>query len=260
MSLETGKKLGLTASIISLVTPVVIGIIYVTFFFSLLSSVGSVISNGQSPNSLLSFPVLGVLVVAMAGLAVAGFICFIIAMFYLSRHYSEPGIFRNILYAIIISIVGSVVLVIGYIGFILIAVGNFVVSPSSPVYPTFGVIAALLIMIVVAFAISIVYSVLVRRAFSKLADKSGVEHFRTAGLLFLIGAFVPVVGYVAWVFAALGFNRLAPSSAATNAYATTPPVSSSIGPVKRCLNCGAENSPDAIYCATCGKPLSENYQ
>jgi len=117
-------------------------------------------------------------------------------------------------------------------------------------------LAVLALFIIATFAVSIVAVVFFRRAFTRLAEKSGVAHFRTAGLLFLIGIFIPVVNYVALVFAALGFHRLAPVQASVGGYAASPYVASSSGPVKRCLHCGAENSPESLYCRVCGNPLN----
>jgi hypothetical protein len=51
------------------------------------------------------------------------------------------------------------------------------------------------------------------------------------------------VGYVAWIFAAKAFFSIkAP---------TSQPILA--GQVKYCSQCGAENLPDAVFCARCGK-------
>ncbi len=178
-------------------------------------------------------------------------------MYELSKYYSEPMIFRNVLYSLITGIVGSLVTVGALFVLIFATVGGYVSSGTSSavVTPILG-LGMLALFVGATLVVSIVAAVFFRRAFCNLADKSGVEHFRTAGLLFLIGIFVPFVNYVALVFAALGYHRLAPRQAVLSGYATAPFVASSSGPVKRCLHCGAENSPESHYCRICGSPLS----
>jgi hypothetical protein len=51
---------------------------------------------------------------------------------------------------------------------------------------------------------------------------------------------------LAWIFAAKAFFYIkAPASQTLPASPT--------GQVKYCLQCGAENLPDAVFCAQCGK-------
>ena len=59
-----------------------------------------------------------------------------------------------------------------------------------------------------ALAFGIVNGLLYMRAFNKLKEKSGVDNFGTAGLLYLIGVFIPLITWIAWIFAAMGFNKL----------------------------------------------------
>ena len=94
------------------------------------------------------------------------------------------------------------------------------------------------------------------RAFDKLKEKSGVDNFGTAGLLYLIGVFITPIMWIAWIFAAMGFNKLkaTPAAPQTGSYYTQPPLSSTMQ-TKRCPNCGTENYGDAFYCRTCGKTL-----
>lgn len=94
------------------------------------------------------------------------------------------------------------------------------------------------------------------RAFNKLKEKSGVDNFGTAGLLMLIGVFIPIITWIAWIFAAMGFNKLkaAPTPSPYVPYSVNPPLSTTTQ-IKRCPNCGAENLIDALYCSSCGKPL-----
>ena len=105
-------------------------------------------------------------------------------------------------------------------------------------------------------AFGIVNGVLYMRAFNKLKEKSGVDNFGTAGLLILIGVFIPIIAWIAWIFAAMGFKKLkaAPAASPYVPYPVQPPLSTQMQ-TKRCPNCGTENRSDALYCSNCGKPL-----
>jgi uncharacterized membrane protein len=259
VSLETGKKLGFAASIINLVTPIVIVAVYVGFFVSLLSSIPSTISGGYTGgatnNYLSSLGFLG----AIIGLCIVssiGYIFYMVSMYNLSKYYHEPGIFRNLIKAFLITIVGSVIAGIVLVATLIISIGTIAPAPTSST--TFPIIWNLLIIIGMIggmLAIGIYSVVLTRRAFNLLADKSGVDNFRTAGLLFLIGIIIPLVAWIGWIFAAMGYRKLTPTPPA-NAYFAPQYVTSPNGPVKRCPNCGTTNNPDAIYCLSCGKQFS----
>ena len=107
-----------------------------------------------------------------------------------------------------------------------------------------------------ALAFGIVNGVLYMRAFNKLKEKSGVDNFGTAGLLYLIGVFIPIIAWIAWIFAAMGFKKLKAAQPLHTyvPYSVHPPLSTTMQ-TKRCPNCGAENLTDALYCSSCGKPL-----
>ena len=113
MSLDTGKKLGLTASLIAVIAPVIIIVLNAIMFFTLLSNLSSAISQrGTLENSLpFSLGIFSLTVIAVLVISVIGFILFLIAMYELGHYYQEPGIFRNLIYSIISLIVGFVVVV-----------------------------------------------------------------------------------------------------------------------------------------------------
>ena len=98
-----------------------------------------------------------------------------------------------------------------------------------------------------------------RRAFYALAKKSGESNFRTAGLLMLLGGAltIVVVGsllfFVGWILVAIGFFSL--KSTFPQAYTPSSQEVPVQALIKHCSCCGAENSPDAIYCSRCGNRL-----
>jgi uncharacterized membrane protein len=258
MSLESGRKLGLTASWISIILPVVAVVGVVAIIFSIIATAATGTGTGTVvPNIFgLSSGLIG-FVIALAFTAIVGFILFMVAMHRLSNYYNEPGIFRNVLYAFILSIVEGIVLVGVYIAIVLSAIGSSSITNNPPNVTNFMTefVVTYLVAIGVGVVFAIVNGVLYMRAFNKLKEKSGVDNFGTAGILYLVGTIIPIVGWIAWIFAAMAFNKLKPSSTAppTFSYPTQlPPTNMQ---TKRCPNCGAENHADALYCVSCSKPL-----
>jgi uncharacterized membrane protein len=206
MSLETGRKLGLTASLIYIILPIIAIIGAAGIVLSLISITATGIGTGTSTPAFTgvfgSF-ILFIIIVAVAG--IVGFILFFVAMYNLSNYYNDPEIFKNVLYAFILSIISGVLLFALEFVFILSSIASFPqVSTTRTVFPILGYIAV--------FGASIVFAIingwLYMRAFNKLKEKSGVDNFGTAGLLYLIGAIIPLVIWIAWIFAAMGFQKL----------------------------------------------------
>jgi len=266
MSLESGRKLGLTASLLNIILPLIGVVGAVAFVISIIATVASRIGTGTAAPAIgwFSFGLIG-FIIALVIVAVIGFIMFMVAMHNLSNYYSEPGIFSNVLYAFILNVVGILVAGGLFFAFILSAISGIPqTSTSSPttVMPFLTqIFVSYIVFLAVVVVFSIVSAVLYMRAFNKLAEKSGVDSFKTAGLLYLIGA-LPIVGvgglisWIAWIFAYLGFRKLKPSPTASTAvsYPTQPSLSSTVL-TKRCPNCGAENSADALFCRSCGATL-----
>jgi uncharacterized membrane protein len=265
MSLESGKKLGLIASLLNVILPIIGGVGAVAFFVAIIATAASRVGTGTAGPAvgLFSFGLVG-FGIAMLIVAVIGFILFMIAMHNLANYYHEPGIFSDILYAFIITVVGVVVAVGLFFAFVLSAISG--ISPNTPSSTTVmpfltGLFAGYFVFLIVVVVFAIVNGVLYMRAFNKLAEKSGVDSFKTAGLLFLIGT-LPIVGvgglvsWIGWIFAFSGFRKLKPTAppSATGSYYTQAPLSGTLR-TKYCPNCGTENQADALYCRSCGKPL-----
>ncbi len=231
MSLESGRKLGLIASLIYVIAPVVlVAVLVFSIFASFQVGIASIFLPGIAAFStgLLVF------LIALGSVSVAGGILFIVAMNYLSHYYGEPAIFSNISTAIKITVATLAAVLI------------------SALIRQFAAVSLALIVLVI---VEIYGAVLVMRAFKKLGEKSGLDNFKTAGDLYLIGAIIPFVSWIGWIFAAIGFRKLKPTSgiAPTVSYPTQP--QSNTMQTRRCPNCGAENGADANYCSSCGKPL-----
>jgi uncharacterized membrane protein/ribosomal protein L40E len=264
MSLESGRKLGLTASLINVIMPIITVITVVFWVLSIFSSITSITTGAQPiiPSfSLFSFGLITILFVVVGIVGFVGIILFIVAMHNLAEYYNEPGIFKNTLYGFILNIIGGIVaaaieivLLVASIGSIQSIVSTPQVSTPSAFNPLFTqIIVEFIAVLAVALVFGIVSAVLYMRAFSKLAEKSGVGTFRTVGLLYLIGTVVPIGGilvWVAWILAASGFNALKPKP-----YSPMPTAPTITTQIKFCRNCGMANNVNAAYCKNCGKKL-----
>jgi uncharacterized membrane protein len=254
MSLESGRKLGLIASLISVILPIVAIVGSVALVISLLVSAAA----GTVPASVFGFSSgFTVFLFVVGAIGVIGFIMFIVAMRNLSNYYNEPSIFNKVLYAFILSIISAIIAVVLESAFVFSSLNGL--QTSTPTTPPFLTILGVLGITTV---FSIVNAVLYMQAFNKLAEKSGVDNFKTTGLLYLIGTLLTIVLigglliWIAWIFAAMGFNKLKQSLPAPPyvSYFIQPPLSNIIQN-KRCSNCGTENTSDALYCKFCGRPL-----
>jgi uncharacterized membrane protein len=163
----------------------------------------------------------------------------------LSLYYSEPAIFKDALYGFILGIIGGVASIA--IEFALILRGNIHQTSTVPIaaklestiLPVATSLTELIVGFIAVLAIGLVLgitsAVFYMRAFNKLAEKSGNDNFRTAGLLYLLGTVLTVVLigglliWIAWIFAAIGFNSLKPKETPTLAYPTSQPPPPSIG-------------------------------
>ena len=261
MSFEWGRRLGLTASLINVIVPVIIAILYGLLILSLFGIFSSAVTGG-SPSFGLLFPA-GIFIgfIALGVLGLIGIILFLISMHSLSQYYNEPGIFKNALYGFLVNVIGVVVLIVVMFAVVLTEIAS--AANSSVTNVIGGFITVFLALILLALVIAILSAVLYMRAFNKLGEKSGVRSFNTAGLLYLIGTVLTIVlvgsflVWIAWIFALSGFNSLKPkiSEPSTISYSTPQPSATYSQEQKFCVYCGAEISLDSVYCPNCGKQL-----
>ena len=267
MSFESGKKLGLIASIFNIIVPPIMVIAVFTLYASVLNSLLTSISGTETATtSSIGFliAVLGIVIVGVV-LAVVGYILFLIGMHRLSQYYNEPVIFKNLLKALIIQIIFAVVAVVFVFAFFFISSVSISTASTTTTAPSFAlsILGVYAVALIISLVVSIYCALLYKRSFDKLAEKSQVDTFKTTGLLYLIGTLLTIVGigsiiiWIAWIFAAMGYHKMTPTAPATAPFTYSPyPAQAPLtGQTKRCPNCGAENSPDAIYCQSCGRPL-----
>jgi len=260
MSLDTGKKLGITAGIIAVIAPVIVVSLYVALFISIIGSISSTFTNGGvfPTNLAASMGAILLALVAVGIIGIIGLILFLISMYELSHYYSEPGIFRNIIYALITGIVGVVVLVSITIALAFATVANGL-TPSST--PSLGLsfIGFFIRVAIGSIIVAIVSAFFVMRAFNKLGDKSDIHRFNTAGILILVGSIIPVIGpvllWIGYIFVLSGFVSLKPKPTETSTYSAMPSAPFVNQNVIKCPQCGAENSINSEFCWSCGKQL-----
>jgi Predicted membrane protein len=261
LSLESGKKLGFTASIINIIVPVILVTVLGTFYAILISTILGRFSTGV-PSAFtgagFSFVFLGIIIVVGA-LSLVGYILFLVAMHRLSQYYNERQIFSNLIRALIIQIVAAVVLTVVVVALVTISSSSIAATPTTTPAAVLSIFAVYAVAALVVLGTSIYCAVLYKHSFDKLAEKSGVDNFRTVGLLYLIGTILSIIFiggiivWVAWIFAAMGYNKLQPAPSPPAPF--VPPYQQGIAMTKRCPTCGAENSPDAVYCRNCGRLL-----
>jgi uncharacterized membrane protein len=137
-------------------------------------------------------PVVGIVV------SIVGFILVLLAVKYISESVGDGAIYSNMVYFIILAIVGSVVVFL----FVFAALLPFLGQGGFP--PTTGpiditdpatILAAttVLIGLGVGWVIAIVAAVFLRRSFNSVSTSLGVGLFGTAGLLYFIGAILLIV-------------------------------------------------------------------
>jgi uncharacterized membrane protein len=127
-------------------------------------------------------------------LSFVGFILYLVAMHGFSKDYDENRIFDYVLYGFIIAIVVGIILAVVLIASVFSSMLiNFHVNPPDPSQIT-SLVTKSVVPFLPAFGIAgLIYVVLNLRAFSLLADNSGVSLFRTGAKVLVAGAVLGVV-------------------------------------------------------------------
>lgn len=155
---------------------------------------------------------LGLLDVVIPGVIIVGMILVLIGIYALSQHYGRPDLFRNMLYAVIVGIVGVVIL-LGVVG-----VTAFFTILSTGHMPPAAFLPILLAIWVGVWIIIIIAASFVRKVYTGLHQVSGVDSFKTAAKLVWIGALTAIVlvGAIIYligeIFAIIGAFELKPPS------------------------------------------------
>jgi uncharacterized membrane protein len=151
----------------------------------------------------------------------ASYILFLVSMNGLAKYYNAPKIFKNSLYPLIISASAGITSLIAAYTFvipILDQISAYINQPGN-IPPTSLFISLFQVFAFIWIAISIIgilNGIFYRRAFYALAEKSGEQNFKQAGLFMFIGGIlmIIIVGglifFIGLIFAILGFFSMKP--------------------------------------------------
>ncbi len=171
-----------------------------------------------------------------AGIAVfiAGLVLILVAVKYIADTLQDRNILNNMLIFVVMAIVGFVVLIL----FVLATVFTFIGLPGvgfdigEPPDITEGDFIALFVGIIVgalvAWIIYLIGAIFMKRSYDAIADRLGVNAFRTTALIFLIGAALLIIGigailiFVAGILQIVAFFSI-PDQMPQPAMATAPP-------------------------------------
>ena len=215
-------------------------------------------------------------------LGIVGFILTLIAIKYIADVVADRTIFNNMLIAVILTIaglaIGAIVLfssVFSLIGFARTTspsstTTNFTSIASTPGFV--GAIASIVIGLVVVWIFFFVASFFLRSSYNKTSLRLNVGMFRTAALVYVIGAGLTIilVGFIVLFIAQILFivaffsiqERVLPPPPSTLGTGTAPPpppppssptsASPTSGGTTYCPNCGTAMPAGTAFCPSCG--------
>jgi len=141
-------------------------------------------------------PFIGVL---FSILGLAGIIAILVSLYFFSKIYAEPGIFRNALIAIIIAVVVFIIVVplFALLGFALGAASAITDDAISGAFiGTIGTILGIVIAILIALPAAAISAFFWYRALNTFSRASGEGLFRLAGLLYAISVLLFAIGVI----------------------------------------------------------------
>jgi len=148
----------------------------------------------------------------------AGLVMVLLAIKRISEAVSDREIFRNVLMAVILQIVGSAISVFVVIGSFFAFVGSqIMMAPFGPSFDGFGgpgilgagavlaILGPLIAGLVVMWIILIIAARFLRKGYEGIATKTGTETFRSVGRWYYYGAWLMIVlvGFVLILIAAI---------------------------------------------------------
>jgi uncharacterized membrane protein len=192
--------------------------------------------------------------------SIIGIILVIIGMKGISEHYKDNRIYDGLVKGAIFLIISSILSLAGI---------SFLWTGIATIWLGIGLVSLLASIpcLIIGFILALLAIKYVKDCFHALAERSGENLFNTAGTLIWIGAILTIIGigffliWIGFIIAAIGFFTLktAPS---TPSYGYTPPPPNAqsyqtASNVKSnfCPNCGTPISPEATFCAHCGKQI-----
>ncbi len=136
-------------------------------------------------------PFVGIVVV------IAGFILLLLAVKYIAEAVGDRSVYDNMLFFVIVGVIGAVVAVLFVFTALLPFLGPGFQPPMDPFDITdplaIFAVFTILIGLAIAWILSIVAALFLRRSFKSISKHLGVALFGTTALLYLIGAILTIV-------------------------------------------------------------------
>ncbi len=138
-------------------------------------------------------------------LMLIGLILVLVAVKEIADAVNDEAIFRNMLIAVILAVVGSLSIAVFAVGsfFTFATMGTSLISAPAMGMMQLALVA--LIVIVVAWVLLLFSAIYLRKSYDAIARALNISMFSTAALLYLIGAalMIIVVGFIIMVVAAI---------------------------------------------------------
>lgn len=179
-------------------------------------------------------------------LNIAGYVLVLIAAKNISDELQDKSIFENMLYAVLAGILGAAA-----------GVGALVFGFFTSCFAFRGAaIGGILIFLVIIWISLIISAIFIRRAFDTMATRLNVASFKTAGLLYFIGALLTIVFFIGLIVVFVGeiFQVVAFFSISETTTVAAQPVSQAqpMEAMKFYPSCGTKLPMSTEYCPKCG--------
>jgi len=208
-------------------------------------------------------------------LGIIGLILTLLAVKYIGDVVNDANIFKNAMIAYAVSIIGIAVVGIAVAAYFFGAVGLGALAGGSSGAATGGIIAAItgvIIALVVVWILLVVSGYFIRKTYDIVATRLNVSMFRTAALVYFIGAILTIilVGFlvliIAQILLVIAFFSIS-DTVTPYAGGMPPPSPAGYPPTmsgsqttmgapaaasKFCVKCGAALAQDAMFCPSCG--------
>ena len=196
----------------------------------------------------------GSILVFIPFVSIIGYILVIIAVKDISDDLHDSTIFRNLVIAAVTGIVGALA------GGVIIVFGAVTAALTFTVSGFLGLITGLLV-VWVALIISAVF---LKRSYDMMGQKLGVNMFKTAATLYLVGAALTIVFvgfillFIAQILQAVAYFSIPDQppvqagTAALGTMAAAPSMAPQVGATKFCVSCGNKLAANATFCNACG--------
>ncbi|SRR5579875_876406 len=206
-------------------------------------------------------------------LSIVGFVLVLVAVKYISDVLGDPSIFKNMIISVVVAIVGAIVAGVAVAGAIFSLLGFSAGLGQGATVGAFslaGFVTSLIIGLVALWVLFIVSAIFLRRAYNTIAVKLNVGMFRTAALVYLIGAalIIVIIGFIPLLIAQILFivaffsirEEQIPVSSPHPPPVSPPPTMGATSTTQPtgtgsqfCIKCGARLAAGTTFCPSCGE-------